>query len=259
MTPYPFILVTPATRGLSLALARHYLRTTDLPVFATFRSGSAEEAAQNILSSLDVDKTRLKTLHLNLVEEQSISGGADELARALPHDAEPYIHTAFFTGGILYPERQSSALDLAQIHETFQVNAISHLLCIKYFGRFLPSSRKAPKDHLSKWVHVSARVGSVSDNNLGGWYSYRASKAALNQIVKTFDIELQRKKIAGVAAAVHPGTVKTDLSKEFWSGVPEDKLFTPEFAAEKLADVVSRLTVQERGKIWDWKGEQIKP
>lgn len=259
MAPYPFILVTPATRGLSLALARHYLRTTDLPVFTTYRRGSAEEAARNILSTLNVDETRLKTLRLDLLEEPSISGAADELARALPRDAEPYIHTAFFTGGILYPERQAAALDLAQIRETFQVNAISHLLCIKYFSRFLPLARTAPKNHVSKWVHVSARVGSVSDNRLGGWYSYRSSKAALNQIVKTFDRELQHKKIAGMAAAVHPGTVQTDLSKEFWDSVPAGKLFSPEHAAERLADVVAGLTAKDSGKIWDWKGEEIKP
>lgn len=259
MAPYPFILITPATRGLSLALARHYLRTTNLPVFATYRQGSAGDAASNILSSLDVDDTRLKTLRLDLLEEPSISSAADELARALPRDAEPYIHTAFFTGGILYPERQAAALDLAQIRETFQVNAISHLLCIKYFSRFLPSARTAPKDHVSKWVHVSARVGSVSDNKLGGWYSYRSSKAALNQIVKTFDLELRNKKIVGMATAVHPGTVQTDLSKEFWEGVPVGKLFTPEYAAERLAEVVAALTMKDRGKIWDWKGEEITP
>ncbi|VDC02589.1 unnamed protein product [Peniophora sp. CBMAI 1063] len=259
MAPYPFILVTPATRGLSLALTRHYLRTTDLPVFATYRSGSAEEASTRILSTLHVDKDRLKTLKLNLLEESSISDAADELGRAVPRGAEPYLHTAFFTGGILYPERKAAALDLAQIRETFQVNAISHMLCIKYFSRFLPHARTVPKGHLSKWVHVSARVGSVSDNKLGGWYSYRSSKAALNQVVKTFDRELQHKKTAGLAIAVHPGTVQTDLSKEFWENVPANKLFTPEYAAEQLAEVVAGLTAKDRGKVWDWKGEEIIP
>lgn len=107
---------------------------------------------------------------------------------------------------------------------------------------------------------MSARVGSISDNNLGGWYSYRASKAALNQVTKTLDNYL--KTSAGeqaISVALHPGTVKTGLSKEFWSNVKDEKLFSPEFAAEKLIGVVNGLAIKDRGKIWDWKGEEIPP
>ncbi|KAF2859156.1 hypothetical protein K470DRAFT_259171 [Piedraia hortae CBS 480.64] len=107
---------------------------------------------------------------------------------------------------------------------------------------------------------MSARVGSISDNRIGGWYSYRSSKAALNQITKTFDLHL--KTVAGdraVAVAMHPGTVKTGLSEGFWGNVAEDKLFEPEFAAEKLMNVINRLKVEQRGRCWDWKGEEILP
>ena len=112
---------------------------------------------------------------------------------------------------------------------------------------------------LAKWVHVSARVGSVSDNRLGGWYSYRASKAALNQVIRTFDLHLQAKKLPAICVGVHPGTVKTDLSKAFWKGVPPGKLFEPDFAAEKLAEVVRKLGAAQRGRVWDWKGDEVKP
>ena len=107
---------------------------------------------------------------------------------------------------------------------------------------------------------MSARVGSISDNRLGGWYSYRASKSAVNSIAKSLDIYLQQK--AGDKAfciSMHPGTVKTDLSEEFWGNVKEEKLFSPEYAAERLMTVVKNLPLEARGKCWDWEGKEIPP
>lgn len=110
---------------------------------------------------------------------------------------------------------------------------------------------------------MSARVGSISDNSLGGWYSYRASKAALNQITKTFDNHL--KTSAGekcVALGLHPGTVKTGLSKEFWGRVKKEKLFEPEWVAERLVGLCTKpdgIGVEGRGQCWDWDGKIIPP
>ncbi|KAI0699437.1 hypothetical protein BC835DRAFT_1304507 [Cytidiella melzeri] len=260
----PFILIAPASRGLSLALARHYLQTTSLPVFATHRGPTPSEIRTTMLSGLpDVDPTRLHLLPMELTSEKSIASAAESLKQSLPAHSHSYISTAFFTGGILHPERQPSALEASALSETFTTNVISHLLCIKHFSQFLPDAKsqqqKQQPELLSKWVHVSARVGSISDNRLGGWYSYRASKAALNQVVRTFDIHLQRKKIPGVCVGVHPGTVKTGLSEQFWDGVPEDKLFEPEYAAKLLAGVVRGLKVEQRGRIWDWEGKEVLP
>lgn len=107
---------------------------------------------------------------------------------------------------------------------------------------------------------MSARVGSISDNRLGGWYSYRASKAGVNQLVKTFDNHLRT--AAGenaVAVALHPGTVKTDLSKEFWGNVKEGKLFEREWVAERLVQVVNGVGTEGRGRCWDWEGKEVLP
>lgn len=107
---------------------------------------------------------------------------------------------------------------------------------------------------------MSARVGSIADNSLGGWYSYRASKAGVNQIVKSVDIFLkQRCADNAMCVGLHPGTVKTGLSEEFWSSTPKEKLFSPEFAAEKLLEVVREVGVEGRGKCWDWQGKVIPP
>ncbi|KAH9921281.1 hypothetical protein B0H21DRAFT_815281 [Amylocystis lapponica] len=264
MSSYPFIFVSPSTRGLSLSLTRHFLRTTNLPVFATHRSASPDALHKHILSPLaDINPARLKLLNVELTSEKSIASAAQALGDAVPKDSKPYIHTAFFGGGVLYPERQPSDFDAAAISETFQVNVISHLLMIKHFSRFLPQptskAHGTPPDAPAKWVHISARVGSVSDNRLGGWYSYRASKAALNQVIRTFDLHLQRKRVPAICVGVHPGTVKTDLSREFWDGVPEGKLFEPEHAAERLAEMVQELKEEQRGRVWDWAGKEVLP
>lgn len=136
---------------------------------------------------------------------------------------------------------------------------------MKHFSPFLP--RKATKvealqglPEQATWANMSARVGSISDNRLGGWYSYRASKAAVNQLTKSFDNYLRTS--AGdnaMSISLHPGTVKTDLSKEFWNNVKEEKLFSTAFAAEKLMEVINSRRSDDRGKCWDWKAEEIPP
>ena len=107
---------------------------------------------------------------------------------------------------------------------------------------------------------MSARVGSITDNRLGGWYSYRASKAAVNSIAKSLDLYLeQRCGKNALCVTLHPGTVKSRLSKEFWGSTPKEKLFTPRFSAEKLIQVVKNVGLDGRGKCWDWDGKEIPP
>lgn len=139
------------------------------------------------------------------------------------------------------------------------------MLLLKHFAPFLP--KKATKlerveglPRSAVWANMSARVGSIADNRLGGWYSYRASKAAVNQVTKSFDNFLQPS--AGenaMAISMHPGTVKTNLSKEFWSNVKDEKLFSPEFSAEKLLEMINNRTLDDRGKCWDWNSKQVPP
>lgn len=139
------------------------------------------------------------------------------------------------------------------------------MMLIKHFSPFLPkkstsleATANLPKQAL--WANMSARVGSITDNGLGGWYSYRASKAGVNQLTKTFDNYLRMSSGENaISIALHPGTVKTGLSKEFWGNVKEEKLFSVEFAAERLMEVVCSRGMEERGRCWDWKGEEVPP
>lgn len=140
---------------------------------------------------------------------------------------------------------------------------------LKHFAPFLPK-KSAFIDGNSEIMKglptastiaiMSARVGSISDNRLGGWYSYRASKAGVNQVVKTFDNHLQTASgNNAMAVALHPGTVKTGLSKDFWNNVKKEKLFDRDWVAERLIDVVRQAGVDGRGKCWDWDGKEVPP
>ncbi len=144
-------------------------------------------------------------------------------------------------------------------------------MLMKYFEGFLP--RKAAHLDLDQgngaqlampshavWVNMGARVGSVTDNRLGGWYSYRSSKAAVNSLTKSLDHQLvTRSGGKAMAISYHPGTVKTSLSREFWSSVANDTLLDPEVAVEKMADVVTGVGLEQRGRCWDYKGEEVPP
>ena len=262
MGTYPFAFVCPSTRGLSLALARRLLHSTNLPVYATYRSGSPQTVARDILSPLrDVDESRLNLIPLDLTREDSIAAAARHLSDSLPRDREPYLHTAYITGGMLHVEKQPADLDAKIMQQTFQINVISHLLLIKHFAHFLPKTQSITADEgtLAKWVHITARLGSITDNKRGGWYSYRASKAALNQVIKTFDLQLQQRNSHAMCVGIHPGTVQTDLSKPFWNSIAQRSLFKPDFAAQRVVEVVEQLPPIARGKVWDWSGKEIPP
>ncbi|KAK3714314.1 hypothetical protein LTR37_007900 [Vermiconidia calcicola] len=260
----PWALVTPASRGIGLELARRLLTTTDIPVVATARK-DLDHTRENVLSGLKgVKEDRLRVLKVDVLDEQSISNAANEASSLFPKK-DAYLHLSLCLPGLLFPEKSPSQINYDDALLTFQTNTLGPMMLIKHFSQFLP--RKATNVLASSglppqavWATMSARVGSISDNGLGGWYSYRASKAAVNQVTKTFDNYL--KMSAGekaISIALHPGTVKTGLSEEFWKNVKDEKLFSPEYAGEKLMEVVNSRTLDDRGRCWDWKGEEVPP
>lgn len=111
--------------------------------------------------------------------------------------------------------------------------------------------------HRCSFASLSARVGSISDNQLGGWYAYRASKAAQNMLLRTFAIEWRRLNRQGCCLLLHPGTTDTGLSKPFQARVPEGKLFTPDFVAERLLTVIAEHGPEDSGQFYAWDGQPI--
>ena len=147
------------------------------------------------------------------------------------------------------PEKSWRQLDAANLARAFALNAIGPALIMKHVLPRLPRSGK------SVFATLSARVGSIGDNRLGGWYSYRASKAALNQLVRTAAVELGRRSSNAICVALHPGTVATALSAPFAATGLE--VHPPTAAARHLLAVVDQLTAEANGGFFDWRGQTV--
>ncbi|MBR0551525.1 SDR family NAD(P)-dependent oxidoreductase [Stakelama marina] len=190
--------------------------------------------------------------HIDLTDEDSIAAAAAQLAKGPPPDlilvATGLLHTA--ERG---PERALKELDAAWLAQQFAVNAIGPALVAKHFVPLMPSAGKPV------FAALSARVGSISDNGLGGWYGYRASKAALNMLIRSTAIEARRSNSRSIVVGLHPGTVDTALSKPFQGNVAPGKLFDPDRAALQLLDVIDGLKPSDSGKLFAWDGEEIQP
>lgn len=270
----PYAIVLPSSRGIGFALTRLLLQKTRLPVFATARQ-DPERTKQDILDSLpDVESERLQVLRVDFEDEGTLRSAVDFIKMKYPlggkgstgnHAEDNYARMVFCVPGVLYPEKTPEQVDYENALTTYKINTLGPLMAMKHLLPLLPrkSTSISPADHCPKhavWATMSARVGSVTDNTLGGWYSYRSSKSAVNALVKTFDLHLRNSAGANaISVGLHPGTVKTDLSKGFWKTVKEDKLFAPEMAAEYLLNVVNGLQTEQRGRIWDWEGKEIPP
>ncbi len=186
---------------------------------------------------------------LDLTDEASIVAAARHV-EALGADVRLVIDAS----GILHdeslsPEKTWRDLDAAQMARAFAVNAIGPALLMKHFLPLLPRHGR------SVFATLSARVGSIGDNRLGGWYSYRASKAALNQLVRTAAIELGRRQPAALCVALHPGTVATSLAAPFTKAGLDVQ--TPDHAAERLLAVIDRLPPGSSGCFFDHRGAPV--
>ena len=213
--------------------------------------GSSGGIGSAVFDLLRRDKTFSKVIpasrstkpKVDLKNEQSIKDLAEAVKSTegdlrLVFDATGVLHSDHF-----FPEKILKSINTETLYENFMVNAIGPVLCLKYLAPLFPKQGK------SVFVSLSARVGSISDNFLGGWYSYRASKTALNQLIKTASVELARSLPSHVSVLFHPGTVSTELSEPFTkSGL---SLLTPEDSASKLWAAIKTLDSSDSGKFFD--------
>ncbi len=191
-------------------------------------------------------------LTLDLLDETSIAAAAGQ-ARDMGPLHLVIVATGILQTGDITVEKSWTALDGTSLGHVFQVNTTGPALVAKHFLPLLARGQK------TAFAALSARVGSISDNRFGGWYAYRASKAALNQIIKTLSIELGRRWPDAVCVGLHPGTVDTGLSKPFQGNVPDGKLFTPAYSAGCLLDVLDGLGPESTGKLFAWDGAEVQP
>ncbi len=243
------VLICGASRGIGLALCQQLLARPDVArVWALSRSASGSPGLAALAAG---HGARLQQRSLDARDEVALAALADELRSQTPR-----LHLAISTLGILQQdaalaEKSLAQLSLASLQASFQTNAFAPVLLLKHL---LPLLRGR---HPCCFAALSARVGSIGDNRLGGWYSYRASKAALNQLLHTAAIELARLNPQARVLLLHPGTTDTALSKPFQAGVPAERLFTPGLAASHLLGVIDRRTPADSGSFRDWNDQAV--
>jgi NAD(P)-dependent dehydrogenase (short-subunit alcohol dehydrogenase family) len=196
---------------------------------------------------------RLELLTLDLRDERTIASAAEKVGRATDR-----VDLVINVAGVLHgpsfgPEKKLAQVEPEALRTVFEVNAFGPLLVAKHFHGFLRHGERAV------FASLSARVGSITDNRLGGWYAYRSSKAAQNMITKTLSIELSRLAPAAIVVGLHPGTVDTDLSKPFQRNVPAGKLLSVEESAASMLAVLDGLTPAATGRVFDYRGEEVPP
>jgi len=188
---------------------------------------------------------------IDIQNEASVAAAAAAIGESGPLDLVVVATGILHDDGGLTPEKTWRALDGDAFAKIFAVNTIGPALVAKHFLPVLARDRKAV------FAALSARVGSISDNQLGGWHAYRASKAALNMLIRTFAIELAYRNPSALCVGLHPGTVDTNLSAPFQGNVPDGKLFTPATAAASLLNVIDSLNESDSGRLFAWDGLPI--
>ncbi len=182
----------------------------------------------------------------DLTDETSVKQAAEKFQ---DRDIDMIILATGFLG--TEPEKSLRDLSMEKMERIFQINTFGPALVMKHF---IP---KLARDRKSVFAALSARVGSIGDNHLGGWYAYRASKSALNMMIRSASIEVSRTNKNAVIMGLHPGTVDTSLSKPFQSHVPDKKLFTPDHSASQMLKVIYDIDPKDTGHIFAYDGEKL--
>lgn len=248
------ILIIGGNRGIGLGFVKQLLpqQYSDAPftinrLYATYRS--FDSAAE--LLTLQTKQDRLVCLPMDITDESSIISAVSQIGQQIKK-----IHLVIYCVGILHdgdfqPEKSLRQIDSENLIRYFQVNSIGAVLLAKHIMPLL----RHPENSL--FAAISAKVGSIGDNRLGGWYGYRASKAALNMFLKTISIEYSRRCRKTIVVALHPGTTDTKLSQPFQANVPPGKLFPVSKTVNQLLEVMKYLELKDSGEFFSWDGSPL--
>jgi NAD(P)-dependent dehydrogenase (short-subunit alcohol dehydrogenase family) len=239
------IIVVGGSGAIGSAICKHILAQKNLKhLYWTSSNANTPVSFDDKRASrhiVDIRKEDSIIRFFNTLKDHSIDGVI--VATGILHDQ----------GHRLSPEKSIKQLNTNAFNQVMAINCLGPLLIAKHLLPLLP------KHSQGVFAAMSARVGSISDNRLGGWYSYRSSKAALNMMLKTLAIEIKRTHPQLLVCGLHPGTVDSGLSKPFQQHIPEGKLFTPEFSVQQLIKVLGNLGTSDAGKIFAWDGKEISP
>ena len=234
------VAVIGSSGAIGRAFVDHYIN--DLSINSIFSFSR---------SSIGIDNNKVKHFLIDIENESSIENAAKSVEETNFDEiiiASGLLHTNEFG-----PEKSIKDLKADNILKVLNVNTVGPAIIGKYFLPLLN------KDNKSVMAFLSARVGSISENKLGGWYAYRASKSALNQVIKTFSIELKRTNPKAISIGLQPGTVDSELSAPFKRSVSNNKLFTAEYSVSQLLGVIERADESSSGNLISWDGEIISP
>ncbi len=243
------VLIVGASGGIGLEFVNQFLKDDRIShLFATYRS---EQTSTQLLSLAERYPTRLHCLSVDLIQEAQIESALAQISAVVPN-----LHLVINCVGLLHNEHQQPEKALRQLNSDslisyFQVNSIGPALLAKHLLPLLKHSDP------SLFATISAKIGSIGDNRIGGWYGYRASKAALNMFLRTAAIEYRRRSPKTTLVMLHPGTTDTALSKPFQSGVPPEKLFSTERTVSQLIKVLSAVKAEDSGEFFSWDGSRL--
>ncbi|XP_061601065.1 C-signal [Cololabis saira] len=258
----PIALIQGASRGLGLEFCKYILKNQSLAaVVATCRN---PDGAAELRGLVGQHPGRVTVLQLDVNREEDIRGAADQVKQTFGR-----LDLIVNSSAMLHPsgKGETSLRDVTAqgIISTLTTNTVGPLVMAKHFspllqkggGGFGQQPAEKAKQHSGIIVNITAKVGSIGDNGLGGWYSYRMSKAALNMATRNLSIELGRGRPRVVCVSVHPGTVNTDLSRPYHKNVPKDKLFSPEHSVKCLMSIINSLSIEKTGKAYNWDGTEL--
>jgi len=267
--PDAVFVINGASRGIGFQFVRKLLNETEGKIVACCRSPEDVPNLQQLFSSVDkTSRDRVELIQLDVENQSSIEQAALEI-KTKYNRVDLLLNVAGILGdgkSTPGPERSVAKMDREWMEKTFQVNVIGPVMLSKELTPLMAQNRRFTKkrldnNHADKQratavvANLSARVGSISDNGLGGWYSYRMSKAALNQATRTLAHELKRQSIWCIA--LHPGTTDTDLSEPFQRNVQAGRLFPVEFTVDSLMNVIDSMEEENSGGLYDWAGKAI--
>ena len=242
-------LVVGASRGIGLALVEaHLADPTVRRVIATVRTASDRRDLERVAAQ---HGERLQRIELDVTDAASLAAFEQDLGR-LDGGVDSAIHAAgILHEGVLRPEKSLAECDARKLLRLFEVNSIAPLMVARCLLAVQGRRRRFT------FAALSAMLGSIADNRLGGWYGYRASKAALNQLMRTLAIECRVKYPGARILAIHPGTTDTDLSRPFQRNVQPGRLYSASTTAERILRIIHDTQTAQSGSFLNWDGKPI--
>lgn len=255
--PEPVALVTGASRGLGLEFTRQLL--TKYPGTVVWGTARNPETSQGLQALKRRHPVRLEVGTLDVTKEETVEELAGDIeAKYGRLDLIVNCAGILHIPDVLQPEATISKVEAKGLMLAFEVNAIGPAIVSKHMWELLKIGQGHGTGRAAAVIaNISAKCSSMKDNTLAGWYGYRASKTALNQITKNMAVEAIRKKDPIICVLLHPGTVNTNLSKPYSANVPHMKLFSTDYAVERLLGIINKVRPEDNGKFTSWDRQEV--